>query len=278
MAYRDILVVTDDTPQCEERTNVALRLAGRHGAHAIGLMVGEQVYTPRYATANIPAEFFAEQREAEAEAKRRVRERFERLAAAAGVPHEWHAMEGDPVKSVALSSRHADLAVIGQDDPDRGGYGTATDLAEHVVLSSGRPVLVVPYVGTYPNVGERVLVAWDASREAARAVADALPLLVAAQHVVTLSANPDSGAADHERIPGADIARHLARHGVRVEAQRVSAKDVAIADLLLNRITDEGIDLLVMGAYGHTRVREIWLGGVTRRLMQSMTVPVLISH
>ena len=149
-----------------------------------------------------------------------------------------------------------------------------------MVLASGRPVLVVPYVGTYPRVGERVMIAWDASREAARAVADSLPLLQAAQQVVTLSANPDTGGRSdrHGEIPGADIARHLARHGVRVEAQRLNAKEVSIADMLLNRIADEGIDLLVMGAYGHARVREIWLGGVTRSLMQYMTVPVFISH
>ena len=137
---------------------------------------------------------------------------------------------------------------------------------------------MVPYVGTYPSVGNRVLVAWDASREAARAVADALPLLKDAGHVVALSANPDPGAGKHGELPGADIARHLARHGVRVDAERASSRDVSTADLVLNRIADEDIDLLVMGAYGHARVREVWLGGVTRRLMESMTVPVFLSH
>ena len=280
MAYKDILVVADDTPECEERVGVALRLAARHDAHVIGLMVREQVYVPRYATTNLPSSFLAEQREVEEKARAEVRERFERQAAQAGVAHEWYTADGDPVKAVSLFSRHADLAVIGQDNPESAGFGTSTDLAEHVVLASGRPVLVVPYVGTYPRVGDRVMIAWDASREAARAVADSLPLLQAAQQVVTLSANPDTGGRSdrHGDIPGADIARHLARHGVRVEAQRLNAKEVSIADMLLNRIADEGIDLLVMGAYGHARVREIWLGGVTRSLMQYMTVPVFISH
>ena len=280
MAYKDILVVTDDTPECEERVNVALGLAERHDAHAIGLMVQEQVYVPRYATANLPSSFLAEQREVEEAARVRVRKRFEAQAARAGVPHEWYAADGDPVKAAALFSRHADLAVIGQENPESAGFGTSKDLAEHVVLASGRPVLVVPYVGTYPVVGERVMIAWDASREAARSVADALPVLQAAKHVVTLSANPGTSGdpGRHGDVPGADIARHLARHGVRVEAQRLNAKEIAIADMLLNRIADEGIDLLVMGAYGHARVREIWLGGVTRRLMQNMTVPVFISH
>ena len=278
MAIKDILVVVDETPQCEERMNVALRLAARHESHVMGLMVRDHVRVPRSAASRLPAAFLDEQRELEEAARGRVRERLEGKADAAGIRCEWHAADGDPVNAVALYSRHADLAVIGQEDPESGGYGTVKDLAEHVALASGRPVLVVPHVGTYPNVGRRVMIAWDASREAARAVGDALPLLRAAEQVVTFSANPDSGREKHGGLPGADISRHLARHGVRVDAQRVNAREVAIADLILNRISDEGIDLLVMGAYGHARMREIWLGGVTRRLMQHMTVPVFISH
>ena len=277
MAFKDILVVVDDTPACEARVNVAMQLAARHEAHLIGLMVNE-VYVSPIAAARIPSGLLDEHRRAVGEARGRVREKFERLASAAGVPHEWHAAEGDPVTAVTLFSRHADLAVIGQENPDHGGFGTVRHLAEQVVLASGRPILVVPCAGACPSVGKRVLVAWDASREATRAVADALPLLYDAEHVVALSANPDAGAGQHGELPGADIARHLARHGVRVDVQRASSRDVSVADLLLNRIADEGIDLLVMGAYGHARVREIWLGGVTRRLMESMTVPVFISH
>ena len=196
------------------------------------------------------------------------------------MPYEWHTTDGDAVKAVSLFGRHADLAVIGQENPDRGAFGASADLAESVVLASGRPVLIVPYVGTYSNAGRRVMVAWDASREAARAVADALPLLQAAESVVTLSANPGSGPRPdrHGDLPGADIARHLARHGVNVEVHRIETQDVAVADMLLNRIADESIDLLVMGAYGHARVREIWLGGVTRDVLRHMTVPVLVSH
>lgn len=278
MPYKDILVVVDDTPRSEEQVNVALRLAARHEAHVIGLMVHERVYLPRYATTKFTSALLAEYRQTVEGARGRARDVFERLANAAGVPNEWHAVDGDPVEVVALFSRHADLAVIGQDSRAHDGHGTVKDFAEHVVLASGRPVLVVPAIGTYPSVGERVLVAWDAGREAARAVADALPLLQAARRVVTLSANPDSGAGEHGDLSGADIAQHLARHGVRVDVERIGSKDLPVADLLLNRIVDEDIDLLVMGAYGHARVREVWLGGVTRRLMESMTVPVFVSH
>ena len=280
MAYKDILVVTDETPQCEERINVAMRLAVRHEAHVIGLMVHERAGLPHVAELNFPAELVEYQRRVREETQARVRETFERLLAPSGLAFEWYAVDDDPVKAVTLLSRYADLAVIGQDDPDDRGFGLGGDLAEHVVLASGRPVFVVPYVGTYPRIGEHVLVAWDASREAARAVTDALPVLQGAERVVVLSANPDARGkrGRHGEVPGADIARHLARHGVRVEVQRLEAREVAVADMLLNRISDEGIDTLVMGAYGHARVRELWLGGVTRHLMRSMTVPVLASH
>ena len=280
MAYKDILVVLDDMPECEARVDVALGLARTHDAHLIGLMVIEPVPIPTYAMSQFPPEVMEARRRMEEEARARVRAKFERRAGAFGVPYEWHTTDGDAVKAVSLFGRHADLAVIGQENPDRGAFGASADLAESVVLASGRPVLIVPYVGTYSNAGRRVMVAWDASREAARAVADALPVLQAADCVVTLSANPGSGSRPdrHGDLPGADIARHLARHGVNVEVHRIETRDVAVADMLLNRIADESIDLLVMGAYGHARVREIWLGGVTRDVLRHMTVPVLVSH
>ena len=280
MAYKDILVVTDESPQCTERVNVAMRLAARHEAHVIGLMVHHHVAEATYVDMNLPADVLDIQRRAVEDARARVREKFERQLAPSGLPFEWHWEDADPVRTVALYGRHADVAVIGQDDPESDGIGTSSELAEHVVLTSGRPVLVVPYVGSYPAIGEQVLIAWDASREAARAVADAMAILQGAKRVVVFAANPDAGGSrgTHGEIPGADIARHLARHDVHVDVQRVDSDEVAIADLLLNRIADEGIDTLVMGAYGHSRIRELWLGGVTRRVMRNMTVPVLTSH
>lgn len=280
MAYQDIFVVLDDTSECEERVNVAVRLAERHEAHLSGLMAVEQVRVPAYAETHLPPEMMEERRRLEDEARARVRERFERQAGAAGVRHEWYTVDGDPVLAATTFSRHADLAVVGQYNPAVAGFGTSPNLAEHVVLGSGRPVLVAPYVGAYPHVGRRVLIAWEAGREAARAVADAIPILRRAERVVVLTANPGSGPHPdrHGDVPGADIARHLARHGVNVDVQRMESRDVRVADMLLNRVSDESIDLLVMGAYGHTRMRELWLGGVTREVLRHMTVPVLISH
>jgi nucleotide-binding universal stress UspA family protein len=142
----------------------------------------------------------------------------------------------------------------------------------------GRPVLVVPYVGELKDVAQNVMVCWSATREAARAVTDALPLLQRAQKVTVLSANPRGSAQGHGESPGSDIALYLARHGVRAEASRTAAQDVDVGNLILSCAFDAGAGLIVMGAYGHSRVREIVLGGTTRTVLSSMTGPVLLSH
>ena len=153
MPYRDILVVLDDTTECEERVNVALRLAERHQAHLIGLLVIEPAPIPTDAMSQLPPEVMEMRRRMEDDARERVRHRFERQVGAGGMPWEWHTAAGDAVKAVSLFSRHADLAVIGQENPDCGAFGVSSDLAENVVLASGRPVLIVPYVGRYPHGG-----------------------------------------------------------------------------------------------------------------------------
>jgi len=139
-------------------------------------------------------------------------------------------------------------------------------------------VLVVPYAGTFSAPGQRVLVAWNASPQATRAVNDALPLLARAAKVTILAINPAGGSRGHGEVPGADIALHLARHGVRAEATHVYADDIEVGDVILSRAADFSADLIVMGAYGHARLREIVLGGATRSLFEHMTAPVFMSH
>jgi nucleotide-binding universal stress UspA family protein len=137
---------------------------------------------------------------------------------------------------------------------------------------------VVPYIGIKTAPGKHAIVAWNGSREAARAVNDALPILRGADQVEVMCANPDRGELGDADLPGADLCLHLARHGVKAEAQTLVASDLEIGDLLLSRAADHGADLIVMGAYGHARWREVVLGGVTRQLLEQMTVPVLMSH
>ncbi len=145
-------------------------------------------------------------------------------------------------------------------------------------MTSGRPVLVVPYIGPGKSVATHVLVGWNASREATRAVNDAIPLLQRAKKVTVLAVDPEGGTEGHGEVPSADISLHLARHGIKVEAAQTVTGDIDVGDALLSRASDLGADLIVVGAYGHSRMREFILGGVTRHLLQHMTVPILISH
>ncbi len=137
---------------------------------------------------------------------------------------------------------------------------------------------MVPYIGARQEMGRNVLVAWNGSREATRAVNDALPILERADKVTVLAVNPGKNGNDHGDIPSADIALHLARHGVKAEASQTVSDELEVGSIILSRISDLGADLVVMGAYGHSRMRELMMGGVTRDLLRHMTVPVLMSH
>ena len=179
--------------------------------------------------------------------------------------------------ALATNPRYADLVILGQLDPDDPVTGPRY-LPEQVILGCGRPALVIPYIGAAASIGERVVIAWDASREAARAVNDALPLLERARAVRVVTINPRQGPFGHGEEPAPDIGLHLARHDIKTEVERVVSRDIDVANTILSQLANEGADLLVMGAYGHSRLREYVLGGVTRTILAEMTVPVLMSH
>ena len=187
------------------------------------------------------------------------------------------AQEPDVSALIARHARYADLVIVGQGDPDEPGLG-GRRLLESVTLSVGRPVLAIPYIGAERPVGRVVTIAWDAGREAARAVADALPLLAGAEEVHLLMVNPTIGIYGHGEEPGADMALNLARHGIKAEAHTIAAPDIDEGDAILSWLSDSGSDLLVMGLYGHARLLELVVGGVSRRILESMTVPVLLSR
>jgi nucleotide-binding universal stress UspA family protein len=276
MALKDLLVVVSSDPVCAERLDLAGRLATAHGAHLAGLFVITPPEMPGYVAVELPPEVHDLRRrrgqERAREAERLFRARVDRM----GVAHEWRAAEGDLVATTILHARYADLTIVGQGIDLGDAPRELATLPEALALGVGRPVLVVPRYGTFPTAGERVLVAWNGSREATRAVNDALPILQRASRVTLLSMNPGEGAAP--RVPGADIALHLARHQVRVEAASTRATDIEVGDVLLSYAADAGADLIVMGAYGHSRLREMVLGGATRHVLRHMTVPVLMSH
>jgi nucleotide-binding universal stress UspA family protein len=224
----------------------------------------------------LSANFLDEQRRLLGERARQAEARFHERARRHGVRAEWRVDEGDVVGAVKLHARYADLTIVGQGLDLKDAPGELAVLPQELALGVGRPVLVVPRYGAFERVGERVLIAWNGSREATRAVHDAIPILKEATRVTVLSIDPDG--EPQPRTPSADIALHLARHGIAGEAASTSSVDIEVGDVLLSRAADLGADLIVMGAYGHSRVREMVLGGATRHLLQHMTVPVLMSH
>jgi nucleotide-binding universal stress UspA family protein len=276
MSYKTLLVHVDDGKNCASRIGVAIDLAQAHRAHLVGLFAISDIQVPGYVAVEIGPRKLAEieerARRAQAEAASAL---FHRLAAAADLTGvEWRTSSADAVAAVRLHARYADLVVVGQPSTDDGSSVNA-DFVEQVALTVGRPVVIVPYAGTFHAPGRKVLVAWNGGREATRALTDALPILRAAQSVrlIEFDARPND-----KRMPGADIGLYLARHGVKVEVSTEPAEDIDVGNQILSRVADYDIDLIVMGAYGHSRVREMLLGGVTRTVLQSMTAPVLMSH
>jgi nucleotide-binding universal stress UspA family protein len=281
VSYKDLLVVLDAEPAARERTDLAAALSERFSAHLIGLFPLPMPQTPRHLGYYDPAlldPFFAQLRDRARSAAAKVRESFERAAGLRGLSAEWREIQDGPDADPALHARYADLTILGQLDPDHAETELIRPRLEQVALVSGRPVLAIPYAGHFESVGRRVLIAWNAAREAARAVSDAMPLLTSAELVTVMTIDPREGPHGHGELPGADIAVHLARHGVKAEVERTVSAGLPVGEVLLSRAADLGADLIVMGAYGHSRAREVLLGGATRSVLRSMTVPVLMSH
>jgi nucleotide-binding universal stress UspA family protein len=278
MTYRTLVVHAGADARRRERFELAAGLAADFDSHLVALFAVGELLVPFALGGNAGVVIEAEQRwrdEVAADARRD----FEAAASHAGVQKiEWRRSERGVLAATRVSARYADLVVVGQPDPDRAAEDRVPGyFVEDLVLSAGRPVLVVPYAGRFSRVGTRVLVAWNASREAARAVTDALPLLARAGSVEVVAFEPQRSGADHGAEPGADISLYLARHGVKVTAARQQA-GIDIGAQILSRAADSDADLIVMGGYGHSRAREIVLGGATRSLLQAMTVPVLMAH
>jgi nucleotide-binding universal stress UspA family protein len=277
MTYKTILVHLNDGPRNAERLGLAFGLAADFDAHLVGLYAPGVPRIPSYALAEAGAALRDILDKRRGEAARQAERQFREAAARqGGVRSEWRASDTDAASAVRLSARYADLVVAAQ--PQATDEVELRGLADELALSAGRPVLFVPYAGHYESVGKRVLVAWDAGREAARAVSDALPFLQRAAAVEVVAFDPERGARGHGEVPGADIGLYLARHGVKVSVARQSGAGFDIGSQILSRAADASSDLIVMGAYGHARVRELVLGGVTRTLLEAMTVPVLMSH
>jgi nucleotide-binding universal stress UspA family protein len=280
MAYQDLLVHLDDGTGCARRVDAAIRLAASHGAHLTGFYPLVEIPLLNAIRDRIPRDLQARMAaEAKAQAEAALKT-FREAAERGGIAYETRtdqALDTTLASVLGMHARYADLVVLGQVDPDQPPY-VGSDLPAEVVLAAGRPLLVVPHDWAPGPLGERVLVAWDASREAARAVSDALPILERAGSVLVVSVNPQPTPLGHGEVPGADIAVHLARHGIEVEVQSIETGEMDVGEALLSVAADGTRDLLVMGAYAHSRLRELVLGGATRTVLERTTLPVLMAH
>ncbi len=281
MSYKNILLHADLSPHAAQRYALASQVALSHNAHLVGAaFTGLAVEIYRNAAFAYGSVMLAQEDvQAITDRAHQALNSFVAQADAAGASYERRLSDDDAETGLVLQARYTDLLVVSQSDPELDGPDWLRSLPEHLALHSGRPVLLVPYAGRHQRIDQHALVAWDGSRAATRAVTDALPLLRQSRRVTLAVFNADSQAGAHGEQPGADIALYLARHGVRVEvAQQHTTAGLDIGNALLSLAADCGADLLVMGAYGHQRWREIVLGGVTRRVLQSMTLPVLMAH
>jgi nucleotide-binding universal stress UspA family protein len=269
MSFKTILVHLDLGRNTRPRLDLAFTLAEKYDAHLVGFFaLAELVVPPVPEGAPLLIEAVMNQRRAAAErAAAEFHDKMKKEQYSA--KSEWHARVDDGSFELKSRAKYADLVIAGQPEPD--GAGVPAWFAHDLVMAAGRPVLYVPYAGRFEDCGSRVLVAWNGSREAARAVEDALPFLQRsrATDVVTFG-----GEASLDPDIGAYLARHDAR--ASVGAQPTGGIDVGTA--ILSRAADGAADLIVMGAYSQSRLRELVLGGATRELFKSMTVPTLMSH
>jgi nucleotide-binding universal stress UspA family protein len=280
MTYRSLLVLLDADPLCAARTAFAIRTAQRLECHLVGLAPTGLLQLPA-SPAPLPTlvDFTMQAWDALREVAEGSAQQFIEACRRAGLPSfEAVVDQADVAASLVRHAHCSDLVLLSQADPAGPEHRLLQQMVERVVLESARPTLMLPCAGRFEPAGRHVLVAWDDSREAARAVADALPLLQRAEQVQVVCWQEGSSADDAALGSRLDALRAwLLRHGVQADV-RVELTRTAIADAILSRAADLGADLLVMGAWGHARWTERLLGGATRGLLASMTLPVLLSH
>ncbi|MGE5547966.1 MAG: universal stress protein [Solirubrobacterales bacterium] len=270
MSYKDILVHLDGGERDPLRVEAALALAERFGGRLTGLFARSEHYGPSVVARRGSEAFEAAARHSE--------EQFQAATAGSRVPSRWwrlaHGEPGHVVAETAASARFFDLVVLGQNHEDK---DAPEELVEQVIMQSGRPVLVLPAVGSYPSIGSNVIVAWNAGREATRALHDAMPLIEQAGNVELLTIRPRKIEAGDQPLPPLGILDHLTAHGVKVVREVLAGEDIGIMDLLLSRAFDQGADLLVMGAHAGYHL-PFFKGGGTRHILKHMTLPVLMAN
>lgn len=279
MSYKTILVHVDDAKNATARIELAAQLAIGEDAHLIGTALTgvsrflyESVAVSPDDPGMVPYLDILRKRAGDALTK------FDQIANRSGIgSFEKRLTDDDAAGGISMQARYCDLVVLGQFDKEGTSVNNYAEVLEYVVMNGGTPTLIVPYAGSFDNIGERVLIGWNASMESIRAVRGALPLLRRAKIVEVAIFNPASQPGAHGAEPGADIALYLSRHGVKVDVMQEKT-DAEAGEALLSLAANLNSSLLVLGCYGTSRFREILLGGATRTVLESMTIPVLMSH
>lgn len=276
-SLKQLLVHLDASPQAAQRLETACRLGQVHGAAVTALYAVTPAFVELPFAPEIGPGVAASLHERDVELRTRARAAFDRVVAAPGMKASWAEVGNEPMMGVfSQQALFADLLVLGQADPtEKRAEGVPADFVETVLISSGKPVLVLPFIGASSTVGQTVVLAWKPTREAARAVSAALPLLQRAGQVHILSW---SGADETVGGHGLSLDGYLQLHGVKAIWHRETQEPDLLGELLLSRAFDLEADLLVMGCYGHSRAREWVLGGASRTVLRSMTLPVLLAH
>lgn len=272
-----LLVHLDASPQAAQRLEAACRIGQSHAAAVTGLYAVTPSFVALPFAPEVGPGVAAALREIDDELRARARAAFDRVLAKPGMQAAWAEVGDDPIMGVfAQQALYADLLVLGQHDPaSTPATGVPVDFAESVMVASGKPALILPYIGVSSSIGDTVVLAWKPTREAARAVSAALPLLQRARRVHVLSWSGADEAVSGQRL---DLDRYLKLHGVETTWHRETGAPELLGEVLLSRAFDLEADLLVMGCYGHSRAREWVLGGTSRTVLQSMTLPVLMAH
>lgn len=281
MAYKDILIHLDDSKACASRIEAAIALAKRHEARLSGVALALKSTISTYIGVDIPSSLTDAQQEIVAKAADSAVAKFEQAASEAGVKCTSTVIKCSATKApgrLSFFARHSDICFLGQPNPDEAGAAFKESLLEGVLFASGRPVYIVPYIGRPQMKIRKAVIAWDGGKKAVRAVNDAIPLLQGRSEVIVLVINPEKRRTTHGDKPGTDIAAHLERHGIKTRVEHQSHVEIPADTMILNFLSDEGADLLIMGAYSHSRLREKAFGGVTNTILHQMTTPVLMSE
>jgi nucleotide-binding universal stress UspA family protein len=273
---KDIVVNLSGGHSQDFAVDYAISVARAFDAQITGIAFVFDAVIPDGVMGSVPIEMIEMQREENSKAAKTATERFAASAKAAGIPAQTRVIDanlGGAATIFGAIARRFDLAVAGQ--ARREGGASEQLMIEAALFESGRPVIMVPYIQKEGLKLDRVLACWDGSRTAARAIADAMPFLERAKAVELLMVGEDR---EQDEIAGVDMIAHLARHGISARAERTTRGDIGIENVILSYAADSGADFMVMGGYGHSRLREFVLGGVTRGILGSMTLPALMSH